>query len=274
MNLPVSRPTTSFRNTEFSLWKNVGIICAALLAVVAAHADDVATTAPAASTTPAATTAPAATSAPVTSADSTAGASAAASVVAPRADLGAGLGYLRVHSLAAALEETARTLAQGTALVLDLRGATATDASASDLSALFARRNGPAPLFILVSPRTAPELTAPLLRPIPHVVLLGVAEALPTPQIVVTQPADADERAYEALDRGVALDALITGKIEKERFDEAELVKEFQNGNPNAAPPPEPDPTKPAPEKAPVLTDRVLQRAVQLHRALVALQRG
>jgi len=268
MKLPVFRPTTSFRNTEFSLWENVGIICATLLAATVAHADAT----PASTTTPLTATAPAATPAPTPSAVSPAGASAAAPGVAPRADLGEGIRYLRVHSLAAALEETARTLAQGTALVLDLRGATATDASANDLSALFALRTGLAPVFILVSPRTAPELTAPLLRPMPHVLLLGVAESLPTPQVVVTQPVESDQRAYDALERGQALDALISGKIEKERFDEAELVKEFQNGNPNAAPPPEPDPTKPLPEKAPVLTDRVLQRAVQLHRALVALK--
>jgi len=51
-------------------------------------------------------------------------------------------------------------------------------------------------------------------------------------------------------------------------------VKEFEHGNPNAAPPAEPDLAKPAPEKAPVLTDRVLQRAVHLHRALAALKRS
>mgnify|MGYP000984374420 CR=1 FL=1 len=67
-----------------------------------------------------------------------------------------------------------------------------------------------------------------------------------------------------------------TGKIEKERFDEATLVQEFNNGNPDAEPPPLPDPTQPklneaAPVKAPLI-DRVLQRAIQLHRALLALE--
>lgn len=273
MKFPVFRPTTSFRNTEFSLWKNVGIFCAAILAATVALADTP-TAAPAASATPSAAPEPAAASTPAPSAQPATAATAATPVVAPRADLGQGLGYLRVHALAESLEEAARTLAQGTALVLDLRGATATDASANDFAALLAQRTGPASLFILVSPRTAPELTASLLRPIPHALRVGVAESLPTAQVVVAQPADADQRAYDAYDRGVALDALITGKIEKERFDEAQLVKEFQSGNPNAAPPPEPDPAAPTPDKAPVLTDRVLQRAVHLHRALLALRRS
>ena len=79
-----------------------------------------------------------------------------------------------------------------------------------------------------------------------------------------------------ALGQGTLPAILVTGKIEKERFDEATLVQEFNNGNPDAEPPPLPDPTRPklneaAPVKAPLI-DRVLQRAIQLHRALLALE--
>jgi len=56
-------------------------------------------------------------------------------------------------------------------------------------------------------------------------------------------------------------------------------VHEFKNGHPDAEPPPAPDPTaaKPAGDTAketpPVPpTDRVLQRALHLHRALLALK--
>lgn len=202
-------------------------------------------------------------------------AAAAAAPAAPEiADLGEGLGYLRVHQLGDSLDLLGRTFAKGTALVLDLRLATATDEQSSAFAAALARRSSAAPLLLLVSPRTPPELTPALLKAPRGALLVGVAEALPTPQVIVAQPADTDQRAYDAHEHGMALDALISGKIEKERFDEAELVKEFQHGNPNAAPPPTPDPTKPAPEKAPVLTDRVLQRAMHLHRALLALKRG
>ena len=76
---------------------------------------------------------------------------------------------------------------------------------------------------------------------------------------------------------GTPVETLISGKIEKDRYDEATLVQEFKNGNPEAAPPQPPDPTAAkatdAPAKPPVLVDRVLQRAVHLHAARLALRR-
>lgn len=187
-------------------------------------------------------------------------------------DLGEGLGYLRVHRVADAQDLLARTLPRGTALVIDLRYTTASDDDATAFGGVLARRSGGAPLLVLVSQQTPAALTPVLLKT--PAVTLGVAESLPVPTVVVAQTADADRRAYDAFDGGMTLEALITGKIEKERFDEASLVKEFEHGNPNAAPPAEPDLAKPTPEKAPVLTDRVLQRAVHLHRALGALKRS
>lgn len=189
-------------------------------------------------------------------------------------DLGEGLGYVRVRRLADALPLLDRALADGKALVLDLRYATAAEPDAPALALTLAQRARSAPLLVLVSPATPAELAPALSELRPPAITLGVAESRPSPVVVVAQPADVDRRAYDALESGLPLEALITGKIEKERFGEAELVKEFENGNPDAAPPAEPDPSKPAAEKAPVLTDRVLQRAVHLHRALLALKRG
>lgn len=203
---------------------------------------------------------------------------AAATSTAPTAaatepyNLGEGLGYLRVHRMSDSLELLARTLPLDTALVLDLRYAMVSDDDVNAFAGALARRPGGAPLLVLVSPQTPAALTPVLLKT--AAVMLGVAESLPVPAVSVAQTADADHRAYDAYDTGLPLEALITGKIEKERFDEASLVKEFEHGNPNAAPPAEPDPAKPTPEKAPVLTDRVLQRAVHLHRALAALKRA
>jgi hypothetical protein len=211
-------------------------------------------------------------------------------------DLGQGLSYLRIHSAADA-DAALRKAAPGTgALVLDLRYATADEASATALKAALAGR--PATVFILVSPATAPALI-PVIAAAPALAL-GVPGSVPAPRIVVQGDAAADRRAFDAVDAGTELSKLITGKIEKERFDEASLVQEFKNGN-DPAPPPTPDPTAPKtgePKEAPAplpgnpaergvsgtntgpatagnsaLVDRVLQRAVHLHRALLALRR-
>ncbi|HKB56286.1 MAG TPA: hypothetical protein VKC51_01740, partial [Lacunisphaera sp.] len=106
---------------------------------------------------------------------------------------------------------------------------------------------------------------------------LGASGSLPAPKVIVQADAATDRRAYDALETGTPLATLISGKIEKERFDEATLVKEFKNGNPDAEPPPLPDPAAPklatALGKTVPLIDGVLQRAVHLHRALLALRR-
>ncbi len=221
--------------------------------------------------------------APVVAAD--AARASAASAAAERAnvntaapyDLGEDLAYVRVHRIADALpllDLLNRVQSKASALVLDLRYPVINEADVPALALTLAQRPAPTPVFVLVSPQT-PEVLMPALAKLPSPALtIGVSESRPLPSVVVNQPADVDRRAYAAFESGMPLETLITGRIEKERFDEAELVKEFENGNANAAPPPEPDPSKPATEKAPVLTDRVLQRAVNLHRALLALKRG
>lgn len=186
------------------------------------------------------------------------------------ADLGQGLGYLRVHVPA----DAGKAGAADGALVLDLRYADADEAFAADLKAALAARPVNAPLFILVSPATPAVLASVILQS--PALTLGIAGALPAPQIVVKTDAANDRHAYDAFEAGTPVDTLITGKVKKERFDEATLVEEFKNGNPDAAPPPGPDPTAPKaggePAKPVPLTDRVLQRAVHLHQALLALK--
>jgi len=191
-------------------------------------------------------------------------------------DLGQGLSYLRIHSVADS-EVALRKVVPGTgALVLDVRYATVNDESAAILQTALAGRSSNTPLFVLVSPAT-PAALGPVISA-PPALTLGASGSLPAPKVVVQTDATTDRRAYDALDAGTALEKLISGKIEKERFDEATLVQEFKNGNPDAAPAPTPDPTVPKPagdaEKEPPapLVDRVLQRAVHLHRALLALK--
>lgn len=193
-------------------------------------------------------------------------------------DLGQGLGYLRVHALNADEKAVDEALGSGQALVLDLRGVIADKLNAKALGDALALRSSKEPLFVLVGPLTAPDAAEVLAAAPGRLVTLGVRESVPAPQVVVQQAAAIDTRAYEALESGLPLADLISGKIEKERYDEAALMNDFRNGNTEAEPPPAPDPTAPAAkdgkkaEKAPVLIDRVLQRAVHLHRALLALK--
>lgn len=188
-------------------------------------------------------------------------------------DLGQGLAYLRIHSVAESENALRQAVPGAGALVLDLRYATAGDESAAILKSVLAGHPVNPPLIVLVSPATPPAL-APAVA---SALTLGAPGSVPAPTVVVQTDATTDRRAYDALDTGTPLEQLISGKIEKERFDEATLVHEFKNGNPDAAPAPLPDPTAPrpagAPEKPAPLVDRVLQRAVHLHRALLALRR-
>jgi hypothetical protein len=193
------------------------------------------------------------------------------------ADLGGNLSYLRVHSLADAAPVLHSALSAKHALVLDLRYTTASEESAGALRSDLAQHPADVPLFILISPATPPGVLGAIHQSSTAFITLGVAGSQPAPKITVKMDAETDRRAYDALDAGTAVEALTSGKIEKERFDEAILVQEFKNGNPEAAPPAAPDPTavKPteATDKPAPLIDRVLQRAVHLHQALLALHR-
>jgi hypothetical protein len=192
-------------------------------------------------------------------------------------DLGQGLGYLRIHSAADSEKALRSAVAGAGALVLDLRHVSADEASAAALRAGLAAHATSAPLFVLIGPDTPAVLTAALASAPSSVLTLGLAGTQPAPKVVVRAEAAADRLAFDALDAGTPVATLINTKVEKERFDEASLMEEFKNGNPDAAPPPAADPTeakadaaetKPAP-----LVDRVLQRAVHLHRALLALRK-
>lgn len=187
-------------------------------------------------------------------------------------DLGRGLTYLRVGDFRADGATLGAQVSTNRPLVVDLRGATASAGEAAEFSAAVARRAGSLPLMILVGPDT-PATLMPALAKLPAGALtLGIRKAQPAPSLVIEQTEDADRRAYAAWQNGTALEVLINGKLEKSRFDEAALVKEFQSGHGTVTPPAAPNPAaKPEGEPA-ALADRVLQRAVHLHRALIALR--
>jgi hypothetical protein len=187
------------------------------------------------------------------------------------ADLAPGLRYLRIHSLEKSAAELARALSPNrtTALVLDLRYVADEQDAAEAINALNHQPAKPA-LYVLVSPETPKDVAAVIQRTSTPLVTLGIRDSHPKPEVEVTQSVADDRAAYQALENGTSLAALISGKIDKDHFDEAELVKEFKNGNSEARPPLGSAAASPAPT---TLTDRVLQRAVHLHLALQALKR-
>jgi hypothetical protein len=191
----------------------------------------------------------------------------------PVTDLGAGLSYLRVHSLP--LDITSVTGASSQALIVDLRRVDTKDTGAQALVEALTPRAATTQFFLLVGPSTPRDLAKAISSASTKFLTLGIAQTKPDPRVEVQGTPAADRAAYDAFETGTPIEKLITGKIEKDRYDEATLVEEFKNGH--VASPPEDDiETKPVVEtkKDPApATDRVLQRAVHLHRSLQALKR-
>lgn len=197
----------------------------------------------------------------------------ASACAAEPVELGADLGYLRIHSIVQERQSITDALHQSRALVLDLRYPV-DERDAGEILSLELRSHPAKPrTYVLLSPSTpVPVVGVIAANPAPFLVTLGIENSKPEPSVVVAQTAAADRAAYEAYAAGTTLAQLVSGHIEKERFDEASLVQEFKNGNLDAKPP-EASPAKAAETPAPP-TDRVLQRALHLHRALQALKRG
>ena len=180
-----------------------------------------------------------------------------------------GLTYLRIASLTTSAFDIKDALLKPAPLVLDLRY-TADEPEAVDALRVLNSQPAKPTLYVLVSPATPAAFTEILTKTATPLVLLGIKGSHPEPKVVVAQSAADDRRAYDALAAGTPLADLISGKVEKDRFDEASLVHEFKNGNKDAHPPEASTDGKPAaPAK---LIDRVLQRAAHLHRAQLALK--
>ncbi len=197
-------------------------------------------------------------------------------------DLGQGLAYLRVHALPADLPATP---AKPGALVLDLRYARGDAAAAAALGAwLQFRTTRHAPIFLLVNAATAPALldyleTHPAF---PGLVTLGTASSRFVPDLTLTITAGAERAAYDALAAGQPLASLLADLPDKPRHDEAAVAQEHAappadedaaDGDPADSSEPAPAVSAPAPTVPPRAIDRTLQRAVHLHRALLALGR-
>lgn len=209
----------------------------------------------------------------------TASVARSAAIAADPSDLGQGLRFLRP----ATLTEISAAVSAPPALVLDLRAALADDgkSAAALADTLRARPAEKGVCLILLSPATAPALLAALTPAPPGCVTIGRADGACRPDIAVATDAAAEQRALAALASGTPPASLLPVSTDKPRHDEAELARDHAAGKTAAedsdAPPapklPEPKATSPKAEAAATVTDAVLQRAVQVHRGLVALGR-
>ncbi len=188
-------------------------------------------------------------------------------------DLGLGLAYLRVHALP---EDLSGPELVGSACVLDLRYVRGGSDQAPVLMAWLRRHAGPhTPVFLLANEATSAALLAPLNAPnsVTGLVILGAAVRDFDPDIAVRVSAATERRAYDALEGGAPADSLVVEKTDKPRNDEATLAKARQQDSGADDEPAADEASRQPKPAAPQLIDPVLQRAVQLHRSLLALKR-
>jgi hypothetical protein len=188
------------------------------------------------------------------------------------ADLGQGLAYLRIHELPAALPAPAPA-----ALVIDLRFASADTAAGAALAAQL-RQRAPKPTFVLVNAASDPRLIAILPKVAGLITLSPPIDGFVT-DLAVQTTAEQDRLAYDAVTAGTPLEKLIDDTLpDKPRYDEASLnhdhAKDYDTTD--AAPADEPpggDKVVPPKETPARLLDLVLIRAIETHRALIALHK-
>jgi len=196
---------------------------------------------------------------------------AVVAVAAPlERELGAGLVYFRVRELPADLP--AKPAGRAGACIVDLRYVQADEAAATAFMAwLKFRASTHAPVFILANGDTAAALRKPLAE---HergtgIAVVGIATRQFRPDVAVAGTAQNERRAYDALAQGVAPAVLLTDNPDKVRNDEASLSKDrVAEASADAA-----EDALAGKKAAPPPVDVTLQRAVHLHRALVALKK-
>ncbi|MBS0664033.1 MAG: hypothetical protein JSR48_12275 [Verrucomicrobia bacterium] len=191
-------------------------------------------------------------------------------------DLGQGLMYVRVRTLPADLPLAPPKPAP---IVLDLRYTQGGDEAAAALQEWIGfRATARTPVFLLVNGSTAPAVLEYLDHAPPHAGLLtiGLASSRFVPDLALAIEPATDRAAYDALDHGATVESLITDQPDKPRHDEAEVVRQHtiapesvdESEGDGSDTPDTAAPVAPAP-----LIDTVLQRAIHLHRALLALKR-
>jgi len=193
-----------------------------------------------------------------------------------QADLGEGLGYVRIMRVPEDLPSTKQTPTERNTLVFDLRDAT-TDQSQTRTLLAYVKSQVKAdrPSLILLNDGTSPMLREMLMdADWPALITLAPARVKFQPDITVEANLEEDRRASLALAEGINPAELIQTKQTKERWDESSLTKDHQDGGAGLGPQP-PEPKGKLDEnttKAFTPKDQVLARAVQIHRGMIALK--
>jgi hypothetical protein len=195
-------------------------------------------------------------------------------------NLGQGLTYFRVHQLASDLPSAEE--ARRGPCVLDLRYVSGNADEATALASwLKSRATARTPVFVLANASTSAAIIT-VITPRgagASVIVFGAATGDFAPDIAVKVSADAERRAYDAVEHGASPGSVISENSLKPRNDEAKLARERvpealaptdDPANPSSAGPAEDSAKQKSP---PPVIDPVLQRAVQTHRALVALKK-
>lgn len=195
-------------------------------------------------------------------------------------DLGEGLAYFRAHALP---EDLPAAAVKSGPIVLDLRFVTPHENAETALDAwLKFRATPPTPVFVLLDSEASGHFARVLAahRSKPGFLTLGKAAEDFTPDIAIDASPDEEKKAYDALEKGASLSTLISENADKPRNDEAALTHahaNFGEDEPDSdfievEPPKVEKTTPPLPVAEPVI-DHTLQRAVQVHRGLLALKR-
>lgn len=185
------------------------------------------------------------------------------------ADLGQGLRLYRLAALPADLPPRVEG-SRPPPCVIDVRYLSTDEAGALAFTAWLRFRATPrSPVFVLANRETSAALRRALRETGGRggIVAIGIAAGDFVPDVAVPAKPEDERQAFDALASGTPVAALLTENPNKVRNDEASLTR-------SSTPPPaeEPDAAGPATSKRPP-PDAALQRAVHLHRTLVALRK-
>jgi hypothetical protein len=184
-------------------------------------------------------------------------------------DLGHGLVYVRVHEVA---ELPTKTIpGRAPPCILDLRYVNAdANAATACLAWLKQRSTTRSPVFVLANSETSNALRKALFgaERASGVVVVGLPGRNFQPDVAVKTSAETERDAYNALEQGTPVAKLLTDNPGKVRNDEASLSKDrLAEAAADAA-----DDALTGKREPPPI-DAALQRAVHLHRTLVALKK-
>jgi len=182
-------------------------------------------------------------------------------------DLGQGLAYFRLHSLPADLPppESGRV----PPCVVDLRYLRTEPAGVTAFTAwIRGRASERTPVFILANAETERALLDSGVVT-GSVLTIGIPRDGFQPDVPVSATPQDERRAYDAFESGATISSLVTDNPGKDRYDETSLGKDRRaESTPRRAADGLPKDTATPPP-----IDAVMQRAVHLHRGLLALGR-